>query len=151
MAQRPGELVGDELPAAAGLGHQGPDQGYALTLAQRFEERLVLGTGEKAADVLAGCAAVAMRRASLFGRAPVVHDVRLALELFGWLDEAEPELAQWRRDRFAGAAGHHGYSVRRLLVESVPEPTLRSIPDTVASARQQDWRPQLAVQETVRS
>ena len=36
MADRPGEVVGGESPAGPGMGHQGPDQGYALKLAQRF-------------------------------------------------------------------------------------------------------------------
>ena len=43
-ATRPGDL---RPPAGRGeLGRQGPDQGYALLLARRFEDRLVLAPGE---------------------------------------------------------------------------------------------------------
>ena len=140
LADRPGEVVGGEATAGSGLGHQGPDQGYALKLAQRFAGQLVLSAGEHQDDALAGCGAVAMRRASLFGRAPVVHDLRLALELFGFLIDADAALVSWRRDHFAGAAGHHGYGVKLRLTELVPEKTLRSTPAMVAEARSRNWR-----------
>ena len=122
------------------LGSQGPDQGYALKLAERFAGGLVLADGEREDDALAGCCAVALRRASLFGRAPVVHDLRLALELFGFLGDADAELLAWRRSRFAGAAGHHGYDVRLRLADLVPEATLRATPESVSAARAQHWR-----------
>ena len=140
MADRPGEVVGGEPTAGPGLGCQGPDQGYALKLAQRFAGRLVLADGEREDDALAGCCAVALRRASLFGRAPVVHDLRLALELFGFLIDADAGLVHWRRERFAGAAGHHGYHVKLRLAELVPEETLRLTPAAVAEACSENWR-----------
>ena len=140
MADRPGEVVGGEPAAGPGLGNQGPDQGYALKLAERLVGQLVLADGEREDDALAGCCAVALRRASIFGRAPVMHDLRLALELFGFLGEAHAELVAWRRDRFAGAAGHHGYHVKLHLADLVPEDTLRLTPAAVAGARAIDWR-----------
>ena len=140
MADRPGEVVGAEPVAGPGLGNQGPDQGYALKLAERFAGKLVLTPGEREDDALAGCVAVALRRASMFGRAPVMHDLRLALELFGFLDEADAELVAWRRDRFAGAAGHHGYHVKLRLADLVPSDTLRLTPAAVAEACSEDWR-----------
>ena len=145
MADRPGEVVGAEPHAGSGMGHQGPGQGYALKLAQRFAGRLVLAAGEREDDALAGCCAVALRRASIFGRAPVVHDLRLALELFGFLIDADAALVSWRRARFAGAAGHHGYPVKLRLVELVPEDTLRRTPAAVAEARSKDWRTPLGL------
>ena len=145
MADRPGEVVGGESPAGPGMGHQGPGQGYALKLAQRFAGRLVLKAGEREDDALAGCGAVALRRASLFGRAPVMHDLRLALELFGFLDDADAALVSWRRPRFAGAAGHHGYHVKLRLAELVPAETLRSTPAAVAEACSTDWRAPLGL------
>ena len=93
MADRPGEVVGGESASGPGMGHQGPDQGYALKLAQSFAGRLVLAAGEREDDALAGCCAVALRRASIFGRAPVMHDLRLALELFGFL--IDTDAANW--------------------------------------------------------
>ncbi len=140
MADRPGEVVGGDPQAGPGMGCQGPDQGYALKLAQRFAGQLVLAAGEREDDALAGCCAVALRRASLFGRAPVVHDLRLALELFGFLIDADAALVSWRRDHFAGAAGHHGYHVRLRLAELVPTETLRSTPAAIAEACSENWR-----------
>ena len=145
MADRPGEVVGGETLSGPGLGNQGPDQGYALKLAQGFSGRLTLASGEREDDALAGCCAVGLRRASLFGRAPVVHDLRLALELFGFLGQADSELVAWRRTSFAGAAGHHGYGVKLRLADLVPEETLRSTPAAVAEACSEDWRAPLGV------
>lgn len=139
-------MVGSEAPAGPGLGYQGPDQGYALKLAERFAGRLVLAAGEREDDALAGCVAVALRRASMFGRAPVMHDLRVALELFGFLDEAaDAQLVAWRRDQFAGAAGHHGYHVKLRLADLVPEETLHLTPTAVAGARTDDWRTPLGI------
>ena len=42
---RPSELRGTRQPAGAFLGTPGPDQGFALKLARRFEDRLVLVPG----------------------------------------------------------------------------------------------------------
>ncbi len=140
MADRPGEVVGGELPAGPGLGCQGPDQGYALKLAQRFAGRLSLVDGEREDDALAGCCAVALRRASLFGRAPVMHDLRLALELFGFLGDPDAGLVHWRQPRFAGAAGHHGYHAKLRLADQVPADTLRLTPAAVAEACSENWR-----------
>ena len=139
-------MVGSEAPAGPGLGYQGPDQGYALKLAERFAGRLVLAAGEREDDALAGCVAVALRRASMFGRAPVMHDLRVALELFGFLDEAaDAQLVAWRRDQFAGASGHHGYHVKLRLADLVPAETLRLTPTAVAGARTDDWRTPLGI------
>ena len=140
MAQRPGEVVGSESTRGHGLGSQGPDQGYLLKLAEGFEDPIVLGLGERIEDVMAGCCAVALRRASLFGRAPVMNDLRLALELFGFLAAADDELVSWRRRMLAGAAGHHGYDVKLRLADLVPESTLRSTPAAVVESRAENWR-----------
>ena len=140
MADRPGEVVGAESQPGPGMGHQGPDQGYALKLAQRFVGQLAVSPGEREDDALAGCCAVALRRASLFGRAPVVHDLRLALELFGFLIDADAALVSWRRAHLAGAAGHHGYHVKLRLADLIPTETLRSTAEEVAEACSQDWR-----------
>ena len=145
LADRPGEVVGGEPVAGPGLGNQGPDQGYALKLAERFAGQLVLAAGEREDDALAGCVAVALRRASMFGRAPVMHDLRLALELFGFLGEADADLVAWRRNQFAGAASHHGYHVKLRLADLVPAETLRRTPAAVAQARNDNWRAPLGI------
>ena len=46
--------------------------------------------GESVDDAVSGCTAVALRRASLYGRAPVIHDLRIAFTIWGFLDAAPP-------------------------------------------------------------
>ena len=97
---RPSELRGTRAPSGAFLGTPGPDQGFALKLARRFEDRLVLGAGEQAEDAIVGCTAVAMRRAASFGRAPVIHDLTLAFTLWGFLAGAPADLVATREPLF---------------------------------------------------
>lgn len=86
-ADRPGDLPNSPLPSGGGYGHQGPDQGYALNLAKRFIPLLKLQPGESVNDVVAGCVTVALKRASLFGRAPLAEDLRVAFAHWGFLDD----------------------------------------------------------------
>ena len=140
-AERPGETLGSPQPSAGPLGSQGPDQGYALKLARRFEDRLVLRPGEHAADVIEGACAVALRRASLHARAPVADDIRAALAIWGFLAEAPDELVELRRQMFAEL--HHspgGYGRARAIVAAVPESTYRLSADAVCEAQAEDWR-----------
>ena len=125
IASRPGEIKGLRPPVGESFGSPGPDQGYALRLARQFDARLVLAAGEHAEDVIAGCVAVAMKRASLFGRAPVVYDLELAFALFGFLTDAsgDGELLEFRRPLFQSAA--HDYWEQREIADIVPESTLR--------------------------
>ena len=89
-ADRPGELDGPQ-PEGTRLGFQGPDQGYALKLAdERIRPRLQLSRGEHADDAISGCVGIAMRRASLYGRAPVIHDLTIAFTIWGYLDPSPP-------------------------------------------------------------
>lgn len=133
---RPGEIDGLRPPTGDGFGSPGPDQGYALTLARRYDDRLRLAPGEHAEDAVAGCVAVALKRAALLGRAPVVFDLELAFTLFGFLGGAPTELIAFRRPRFAGAAHH--YADQRHIADLVPEETLRLAPADVA-ARLEAW------------
>lgn len=138
--RRPGAVCGRQ-PAGSRLGNQGPDQGYALTLAARLRDRVIVTPGESVDDALAGCVAIALRRASSFGRAPVVHDVTLALTVWGFLDAAAPaDLVELRREVFEGLADAHHYAEVRTLAGSVPEATLRLTPDAVLEAYRHDWR-----------
>ncbi len=130
-ANRPGETLGDE----EFFGAPGPDQGYAIKLARRFEDRLQLDDSENPVDVLASAVAVALRRASIFGRAPVVHDILFALELFGALEQSIPNLVAWRKENLTGASGHHGYHICRHLANFFPESTLRATPAQAPSHR----------------
>jgi len=134
---RPSELRGTRAPSGSSLGTPGPDQGYALKLARRFEDRLVLGEGDTGEDAIWGCTAVAMRRSALFGRAPVIHDLTLAFTLWGFLEGAPADLVAARRPLFRSASHH--YRVQRVIAESVVESTLRLTPDQVGE-RLGGWR-----------
>jgi len=125
-ADRPGETIGAAHPTGPALGNQGPDQGYVLKLADGFRDRLVLRPGEHADDALIGACAVALRRASLYGRGPMAEDVEVALTVFGYLAEAFDDLVELRRDLFDEV--HHTtvhYFAARQIADMVPESTLR--------------------------
>ena len=85
--------------------------------------------------------AIALRRASLYGRAPVIHDVRIGFTIWGFLDPSPPaDLVALRRPLFEGVANSlHHYDERRALVDSVPEATLRMTPDQVRSSYPGSW------------
>jgi len=134
---RPSELRGTRAPAGSSLGTPGPDQGFALKLARRFEDRLVLGPGDHAEDAISGCTAVAMRRAALFGRAPVIHDLTLAFTLWGFLEGAPADLVAAREPLFRSASHH--YRVQRTIADCVLESTLRLAPEQVGD-RLGEWR-----------
>ncbi|MGH9170429.1 MAG: hypothetical protein ACRD0Z_06110 [Acidimicrobiales bacterium] len=130
VAHRPADYLPEPTaPRKPNTGIPGPDQGYALALAERFAPKLQLSGYEHAADVLAGAVAIALRRASLYGRAPVSGDIELALCLFGFLGEAPAELVEARGRAFGGS--HHDYWQQRDLADFVPESTLRLTPAAV--------------------
>jgi hypothetical protein len=138
---RPGDIEGFQ-PSGPRLGAQGPDQGYALHLAARLRPRLVLQAGEHGDDVIQGCLGVALRRASIFSRAPVVHDLDIAFTMWGYFDPAPPpELVELRARLFEGLrhTGHH-YAEAQLVAHMPPDDTLRMTPDRVAAAYRTDWR-----------
>ncbi len=147
-ADRPGDLTGGQ-PAGPLFGHPGPDQGYALGLARRFEGRLNLGEGEHETDALAGCVLVALKRASLFGRAPVIHDLTVALTVWGYLDDQPPpDLVALRKKLFEEVANPNHYLEQRRIVDAVPSEPLSLPPTTVTERHRADWRSLLDLEET---
>lgn len=135
---RPAEL-GVSAPTGRMMGRPGPDQGYALSLARRFHGQLGLLEGEDEHDVVAGCLGVALKRASLYGRAPVVHDLELAFSVFGFLGgTVVDDLRTFRRKLFQ-SAGHH-YEQQRAIADLVPDATLRMTPAEVKQALAAGWR-----------
>lgn len=141
MSDRPADIAGGQ-PVGTRLGYQGPDQGYAITLAEGLRPQLRLATGERAADAVGGCLGIALRRASLFGRAPVVHDLTIAFTIWGFLDPSPPaDLLELRRRLFEGTGNaRHGYAEVRQLADMVPEATLRATPQQVAAVWPASWR-----------
>lgn len=141
LSQRPGEVVHDGQPRGDQLGHQGPDQGYALGLARRFEGKLKLTSGEHEKDALAGAVAVALKRASLFGRAPVIHDLTVALTVWGFLDDEPAQgLVELRKGLFEEVWHPHHYRELRHIVDLVPAATLKLTPAYASERHHGDWR-----------
>ncbi len=141
VADRPADLRFPARPGGRHLGAPGPDQGFAIRLGRRFEDRLVLDAGESAEDVVVGCALLASRRSALFGRAPTVYDLEAALALWGFLRTDLPAgLGEARRLAFSGAG--HDYVTQRALVDRVPEQAIRMPADeSDAAVGTGDWRP----------
>lgn len=137
MADRPAELDAYQ-PVGPHLGRPGPDQGFALKLVREFESKLVVVAPERHEDVVTGCLGVALARASIFGRAPVVHDLDIAFRIWGFLGDAPAELVELRKPLFA-AADHH-YDHQRAIVDHVPEATLRLSHGEVARRFPSEWR-----------
>jgi hypothetical protein len=140
VADRPGELHGPQ-PHGDRLGTPGPDQGFALRIARRLESELIVAAGESVDDVIGGCVNIALRRASLYSRAPVVHDLRMAFTIWGLFDPAPPdELVAARRRLFEGVANTaHHYAEGRHLADLVPEWVLRSTPGEIVSQYPARW------------
>ena len=141
---RPGDLPLSQ-PRGDRLGSPGPDQGYMYVLARRFEGKLQLASDEREVDAIAGCSGVALKRASLFGRAPVLHDLTAALTIWGFLGDASPDLIAFRQPLFEEVASPHHYPEQRKVVDLVPDDALRMTPEALAEAHRRDWRALLAV------
>lgn len=141
---RPSELRGTSQPPGRQLGSPGPDQGFALKLARRFEDRLELVERESAEDAIAGCTAVAMRRCARFGRAPAVYDLTFAFTLWGFLGGAPEDLIEARGPLFRSSSHH--YLAQRAIADAVFEETLRLTPEGVAD-RLGQWRELLVLPE----
>lgn len=141
VPDRPGDFVGRQ-PQGDRLGYQGPDQGYGLVLARHLEPKLKLQRGEHAEDAVRGLLGIALRRASMYGRAPVIHDFTVAATIWGFLaDEPPAELVELRRKAFANVANvTHHYAEAREIADSVPEATLRMTHQAVAAGFPARWR-----------
>ena len=132
---RPGDIIGLQ-PQGGAFGYQGPDQGYALKLASRLKNRVVLAAGESWHEAENAAIGVANRRASLFGRAPITDDVELAFLVMGFLPAGLPAAVVQRltaiRHSFMPDLAHDPAAQRRVA-ESVAEDVVRSTPEAVRS------------------
>lgn len=141
VPDRLGEISGFQ-PGGSWVGDQGPDQGFALRIASRLRPKLQLQPGEDVDDAIQGCLGVALRRASMFSRAPVVHDLTIAFTIWGFYDAQPPEeLLTLRRKMFEGLrlVSHH-YAEARIVADMPPESTLRMRPEEVTAAYPTDWQ-----------
>jgi hypothetical protein len=134
---RPAEQVELIPPSGACFGSTGPDLGYGLKLAKRFEHRLLLAPGEDAHDAVAAGFACGARRAASFGRAPVVYDMAWAYELWGYLGDAPDDLVDARVPFVRGAS--HDYERQRAVAAAVAPAALELTPAEVRE-RIGEWR-----------
>src|SRR5947207_480834 len=86
LPRRPGDLKAGQ-PRGVHFGNHGPDQGYALVLAQRLRDQIRLEHDESIDDAIQGVVPIALKRASLLGRAPVIYDLVIGFTVWGFLDE----------------------------------------------------------------
>jgi len=139
-ADRPGDLDGAQ-PDGALLGRPGPNVGYAYTLAARARDSLRLAPPEHADDAISVIAEIAAKRAALFGRAPVMGDIDVAIALLGYDGVADAGFVE-KRTRLVHEAAHN-YLRRRALVDAAPDGLLRKRMSEVAQSVD-EWRSQLA-------
>jgi hypothetical protein len=113
-----------------------------MTLAAIMHDQVKVQPGEVVADALKGCSLIALRRASLYGRAPVIHDLVIALTIWGFLDDAAPaDLVSTRQSLFEGVRNTlHHYGAGRTIADMVPEETLRMTPQQVATQMPSAWK-----------
>ena len=128
VANRPGDIPAG-WPTGKLLGSPGPNVGYALTLANRARDRFVLAPHEHPDDAIAVVAEIAMRRAALFGRAPVMPDVEFGMRIMGYSGDAAPDFVEWRVRAVRGTL--HDYYERRGLVDAIPVDILRLVPSVL--------------------
>ena len=76
----------------------------------------------------------------------MVHDLRIAYTLFGFLDEQAPQdLIEFRTEKFAEVHYSFHYFERRAIADMVNNETLMQTPDEVATRYRADWRDQVSV------
>ena len=102
--------------------------------------------GRGFADVLAGAATIAMKRSALFGRAPVIHDLTVALTIWGYLDASpDAELVELRREWFEEVHLAMHYTARQRIADAAPDGVLRLTHQKIAERHAADWRACLAL------
>ena len=140
-SDRKSEIVGRQ-PKGDGLGNPGPDQGYVLLLAARVRDRIRVQPGESIDDVIAGSITIALRRATQFGRAPVMADIMIALTIWGWLLDNPPlDIVSYRQKLFIGLGNTvHHYAESRVIADMVPETTFRISLEKLTASMPMSWR-----------
>ena len=89
----------EEVPEGGRFGRYTPDGGYALRLVNSIE------LPDDDPDLRSVLAALTMARAGIWGRAPIMEDVEVALALCGYGYDAPAEVVE-RRERWIRATSH---------------------------------------------
>ena len=121
---RPSELAPLKVSAVEQgtmLGTPSPDSGFALKLARIRVHKLELAEGEHGEDVERAVAAIAIKRAALFSRAPVIYDVDFAIALLGYDESDIPAEVLAHRKSVISGVSHDYFKMRRLLEAIGPE------------------------------
>jgi hypothetical protein len=146
VPDRPGDAVAYGQPHGRLLGDPGPNIGYALTLAERLHDRLQLAPTEHLEDAMTVVSELAMKRASSYGRAPVMADLECAALILGYLGGCDPDDALWRAAAVTEAG--HDYPTRRAICDAVDLDALRLAPQVLSSRTRElradvraAWRP----------
>jgi hypothetical protein len=139
VPDRPGDAVAFGQPHGRLLGDPGPNIGYALTLAERFRDRIQLAPTEQLEDAIAVVSELAMKRAASYGRAPVMPDLECGALILGYTGGCDPDDAVWRAAAVTEAA--HDYPTRRAVCDAVDLDGLRLAPQVLTS-RARDLRAQ---------
>jgi hypothetical protein len=112
-----------------------------LTLGESMRGSLSLGPHESEDDAIVGASAIGLKRASLFGRAPVMHDLTVAFTIFGFLDDGAPdELVELRRGAFEEVHNPHHYRKLRELADMVPAEVLHQPHAAIIEQARSDWK-----------
>jgi hypothetical protein len=111
--------AGRRPPRAPGFGLPCPDAGYALLLAHRTVDRVVLEPVERRDDAVSAIGTIAIRRAAVLGRAPCIRDVAVALRLLAYDGDEPSEFTGWRARQLAGIAHDPGLQ-QRLADAAMP-------------------------------
>ena len=124
-----------------GMGHPGPDQGYALRLVKQFKDKVFLVSGEHWEDASEVAVLTALKRASLFGRAPCTFDIEVGLCIWGYLDpNPEDELVDLRKENFGHIGSAHNYLTRRKVSDAISSTGLKRSPELIRMEYEQNWR-----------
>lgn len=119
IGNRPGDDLLQKKDNELLLGNPGPNIGYALKIVNNEFDTLYLVEHENEHDVVALLAEIAMRRASVFGRAPVKADVVLAAHILSYDVEPTQGEEKWRPQLIHNCS--HDEHRRRQIVNSVPQ------------------------------
>lgn len=117
--RRPGDDIGPDQPWGGHFGRTGPNTGYALRLIAQAD----FPRDHRADEVEAVVGTIAGARASHYGRAPVMGDVRVGLALLGFGVDGDPGALAARRDHILDHTAHE-HTKGQAFVASVPDDVL---------------------------
>jgi len=137
---RPAEISVNQSERA-GTGNPGPDQGYALRLVKAFKDHVSLFSKEKWEDASEVAVITALKRASLFGRAPCHYDLEVGFRVWGYLDpDPDQDLLELRISYFPHIGSEHNYLKRRKVADALEPSALRQPLEIISRSYESDWR-----------